>query len=99
MKKDAKYMIMLGMFAKTTPEYADKRKNDAAALIDNVNITEGDYLVVNAGPYDKATAENNLAVLAENGLEGYIYAAKKEKEQNEAPEEPKEASEIKQQEN
>ena len=99
MKKDAKYMIMLGMFAKTTPEYAAKRKDEAAEHCAKVNITEGDYLVVNAGPYDKATAEDNLAVLAENGLGGYIYAAKEEKEQNEAPEEPKEASEIKQQEN
>lgn len=93
MKKASKHMIMLGMFAKATPEFANKRKNEAAALIDNVNITEGDYLVVNAGPFDKATAEANLAVLAENGLEGYIYASKEEKEQSEAPEEPNEASE------
>ena len=85
MKKDAKYMIMLGMFAKNTPEYAAKRKNEAAEHCAKVNITEGDYLVVNAGPFSKIDAEANLLELKENGLEGYIYTSEKEK----ATEDPK----------
>jgi len=85
MKKESK-MIMLGMFSKNTPEYANKRKEEAAGLIEKVHISEGDYLVVKAGPFDKATAEENMAKLTENGLEGYIYTDKAEKEPEEAPE-------------
>ena len=88
MKKDAKYMIMLGMFAKTTPEYAAKRKDEAAEHCAKVNITEGDYLVVNAGPFSKADAEANLLKLQENGLEGYIYTSEKEKAAEEPTEDP-----------
>lgn len=88
MKKDAKYMIMLGMFAKTTPEYAAKRKDEAAEHCAKVNITEGDYLVVNAGPFSKADAEANLLKLQENGLEGYIYTSEKEKATEEPTEDP-----------
>lgn len=89
MKKDAKYMIMLGMFAKNTPEYAAKRKNEAAEHCAKVNITEGDYLVVNAGPFSKADAEANLIELKENGLEGYIYTSEKERATEEPTEDPK----------
>lgn len=88
MKKDAKYMIMLGMFAKNTPEYAAKRKDEAAEHCAKVNITEGDYLVVNAGPFSKADAEANLTKLKENGLEGYIYTSEKEKAAEEPTEDP-----------
>lgn len=87
-KTDAKYMIMLGMFAKNTPEYAAKRKDEAAEHCAKVNITEGDYLVVNAGPFEKATADENLAKLKENGLEGYIYTSEKEKAAEEPTEDP-----------
>jgi len=86
MKKETKHMIMLGMFSRNTPEYAKKRKEEAAAVIDQVNITEGDYLVVNAGPFDKATAEAEMAKLTEKGLEGYIYPIETKKELDEAPE-------------
>ena len=43
-------------------------------------------MVVKAGPFDKATADENMAKLTENGLEGYIYTDKAEKEPEEAPE-------------
>lgn len=89
MKKDAKYMIMLGMFAKTTPEYAAKRKNEAAEHCAKVNVTESDYLVVNAGPFSKVDAEANLIELKENGFEGYIYTSEKEKAAEEPTEDPK----------
>ena len=89
-KTDAKYMIMLGMFAKTTPEYAAKRKDEAMQSgCAKVNITEGDYLVVNAGPFSKIDAEANLLDLKENGLEGYIYTSEKEKAAEEPTEDPK----------
>lgn len=87
MKRESRYKIMLGMFAKNTPEYANKRKNEAAELIDEVNITEGDYLVVVAGPFNKADAEANLAKLTESGMEGYIYKDS-ENNEKETPEEP-----------
>ena len=90
MKKDAKYMIMLGMFAKTTPEYAAKRKDEAMQSgCAKVNITEGDYLIVNAGPFSKIDAEANLLDLQENGLEGYIYTLEKETAAEEPTEDPK----------
>lgn len=73
MKKENKYMIMLGMFSKNTPEHANNKKEKVATVIDEVNIIEGDYLTVNAGPFDKAKAEENLTKLIKNGFEGYIY--------------------------
>lgn len=91
MKKDK--MIMLGMFAKTTSEYANKRKNQAEELIDEVNITEGDYLIVAAGPFDVDTAEDNLAKLTAGSMEGYIYSTDKKKGKEKSPEEPKEEPE------
>lgn len=83
------YHIMLGKFSKNTPEYAAKRKNEAAEHCAKVNITEGDYLVVNAGPFSKVDAEANQIELKENGLEGYIYTSEKEKTAEEPTEDPK----------
>lgn len=67
------YYIMLGKFSKNTPEYANKRKYKAESILEKVQVEEGDYLVVTAGPFSKADADENLARLAEQNMEGYIY--------------------------
>ena len=79
-KNEADRMIMLGAFSKNTPQYADKRKKEAEAIIDKVSITKKNYLIVTAGPFDKKTAEDNLDKLAAGGMNGYIFVAKEESE-------------------
>lgn len=69
------YNIMLGRFSKNTPEYANKRRDEAAGLIDEVHVLEDKYLEVIAGPFDKETADDNLNKLIENGMMGCIYHA------------------------
>ncbi len=83
MKKE-KYMIMLGKFSKNTPEFARKRKE--AAGIDATIINGPVYLEVIAGPFTKAEADENLAKLASENIQGYIYPIKAKEEPTEETE-------------
>jgi len=89
MKKDKKYMLMLGMFSKNTPEYAKKRADELSEV--EARCQEGEkYIEVVAGPFTQAQAEENLAKLALKNMQGYIYSSETKQE---APEEPESVSE------
>ena len=88
-KNEADHMIMLGAFSKNTPQYADKRKKEAEAIIDKVAVVEKNYLIVMAGPFDKKTAEENLDKLTAGGMNGYIFATTEEESEADSEENAK----------